>query len=842
MARKEDQIRLAQIKELVDERLYNKAYGLLKDVNPKAIKSTNDMKNCAEVYAKTEHYDEARELYERLYKKELLKYYLQQLIYVCIKSEDFESASQYYMQFVKASKSQRDNLILHYRIEKARGGSYDSLISILEDLKKQEYMEEWAYELAKLYQMAGRIDDCRKECENIKTWFGKGEIVERAQVLLAYLEVDENLQEYRDKDYTIKEEAPNPMDTGTIPPLDPTILKRQRIQERERKRRLKEDKEAFLIADAEEGYIYDEILDKEAEEYAKAQAAKEEEQKLKEELAAKEAKDTPQADGEAASPQAEVQSAAGIPGENSVQTPDGQSVINETIVGYTPTEGESGANIQEQPSGGQVQPEVQQQVFYAPIEEEEEDDTFNMDELNALHPEENSFQDARDWKGYDNYGDSEEGEQAGQDNQESQNFVEGGEFGLENGVGGGEYIEQGSFSNELGDPADATFGQDEGQGLMSADYTQTDGVSPAGMSEIIPDPQSPVEEEVPTYSIEQQERFIRESQSGTGITKDLSKEINAIISAENSSEPLTASRAVEEMKIAENTMELAGNVQEVLSGAGIEANASISDVKYVSDAPETAQGAPMGMSEISAETEVKESETPVANENTSVPYVGDSVKNNDLLDKIMPEPDMPERRQVLPQQTPPQQNSVMTPSEPPKTTNARMGETVQIHGEGTNGTLPESALPTTKALHKRIQDMLTLINGEPEATHYVLVGEGDERVLGVTKKIIRIMNNKSFVSTTNIAQISAKQLNKLDLDQFKTQLKGGCLLVMEASQLVFSTITALFALMDELDGDFVVVLSDEGNTLDMLFKIAPELARRFQYIIDVSKYEPEDYK
>ncbi|MCR5623630.1 MAG: hypothetical protein K6G11_00120, partial [Lachnospiraceae bacterium] len=66
-------------------------------------------------------------------------------------------------------------------------------------------------------------------------------------------------------------------------------------------------------------------------------------------------------------------------------------------------------------------------------------------------------------------------------------------------------------------------------------------------------------------------------------------------------------------------------------------------------------------------------------------------------------------------------------------------------------------------------------------------------------------------------------------------------LVTGASRLMFTTINEIFKLMDEYEGDFVVVLSDEGDALDKFFRITPALAKRFQYVIDITKYGPDEY-
>ena len=151
-------------------------------------------------------------------------------------------------------------------------------------------------------------------------------------------------------------------------------------------------------------------------------------------------------------------------------------------------------------------------------------------------------------------------------------------------------------------------------------------------------------------------------------------------------------------------------------------------------------------------------------------------------------------------------------------------------------------LPTTRALHRSFQDILTLIRGELDPSHFVLIGDGDERIIGVAKQIVRVMKESGYLSQGRIAKIRAGQLNKMDLVQFKNQLKGNCLLIEEAADLLFPTITKLFSMMDEYYGDVVVIFSDEGNTLDQLFRFIPALAMKFKYVIDISEYTQKDYE
>lgn len=74
----------------------------------------------------------------------------------------------------------------------------------------------------------------------------------------------------------------------------------------------------------------------------------------------------------------------------------------------------------------------------------------------------------------------------------------------------------------------------------------------------------------------------------------------------------------------------------------------------------------------------------------------------------------------------------------------------------------------------------------------------------------------------------------------RNSLKEAVFSVDDAADLFFPTITKIFELMDEFYGDFIVILADEGNTLDQMFRFAPALAKKFKYVIDISRYTAED--
>lgn len=99
---------------------------------------------------------------------------------VAVKMKDYELAQEYYEEFVEIAPHDNMKYVLEYTIKKAQGASYEELIPILEELKEQEYSEEWAYELAYLYHKAGMSEKCVEACDELILWFGDGPYVERA--------------------------------------------------------------------------------------------------------------------------------------------------------------------------------------------------------------------------------------------------------------------------------------------------------------------------------------------------------------------------------------------------------------------------------------------------------------------------------------------------------------------------------------------------------------------------------------------------------------------------------------------------------------------------------------
>ena len=726
MSKYEMAVRISQVQNLVEERKYRKAAAVLSTIDVRQVKSQSELQTFAEVYVKTEQFEAAKAIYLRIYKRNRNKKVLYRLIYLAIRTNHLDEAEEFYEEFQDLNHSEQESLILRYRIDKAKGVPFNRLIETLERLKEEDYVEEWAYELAKLYQRAGREEECRRECEDIKLWFGDGEIVERAQALLDYLDEDETIY-YEDRDYTVDPpEEPNPEDTGSLPDLGPELMK-QEIEKMKKKKREEKRREYIEDADDEDEEFVDDYDD---------------------------------------------------------ETEDGELLV-------APEE------ITQKAKGGF---HLLRGLWKRGGKDRTEEETAEEENLQETYPEDEEAADMV----------TQTTEPAQNSNQEPD----------EEAAAAVEPVPAGADEEDLDQWRPETSERTETAQSTVAPMSQEMKNTLAAAVENVLAEQAAAQEET--------EKPEKPSQSGFGITQDLAKEITAIFEAEKREQ--LKEKAVSVVDDAAGRISDVPNLASDVLGRMTQAVQSKVGKTYIpmdvsepaeetADA-ETAPAEAVGEADtIAAEPEgVEEVQRPVGMEEIVSSGVL-PVKEDDVtmieLDQIMPEPDIPELRQVIPEDSP------------------ELGNLPELE---------EDELPTTRALHHSFNDILTLIAGELEPKHFVLMGEGEDKIIGITKKIVRVNYEKGFLSTNQIAKISSSQLNQMDLLRVCNQIKGNCLLIDNASELAFSTITKIFAVMDAFRGDFIVVLADDGNTLDELFRVAPALARRFEYVIDIGQYSEEDYQ
>ena len=181
MDKYEYKLKLDQMKSLAAEGDYTTAAEIADSINWRKIKNVTALVKAGEVYEQTGRYEESKEMFLQAYDRSPIgRMIVYRLAEVAIKMKDFDEAKDYYDEFVEIAPHDSLKYILRYDMSKAKGEDNKAQIAILEELKEQEYTEEWAYELAYLYHKEGMSEKCIAACDELILWFGDGPYVERA--------------------------------------------------------------------------------------------------------------------------------------------------------------------------------------------------------------------------------------------------------------------------------------------------------------------------------------------------------------------------------------------------------------------------------------------------------------------------------------------------------------------------------------------------------------------------------------------------------------------------------------------------------------------------------------
>ena len=173
-----------RIKTLVLQERYEEAMKVLDEIEVSKIRNISILCLVGEVYMGLKRYDEAEQILLRVYEKNPnTRRILDLLTTLYIDKGEYSEAEYYYKEFIGVASRDLHRYILRYRLDKGKGERLSVLIDTLEKLKDYEYIEEWAYELATLYEASGETKKCIHECDEIVLWFGHGEYVDKAIAL-----------------------------------------------------------------------------------------------------------------------------------------------------------------------------------------------------------------------------------------------------------------------------------------------------------------------------------------------------------------------------------------------------------------------------------------------------------------------------------------------------------------------------------------------------------------------------------------------------------------------------------------------------------------------------------
>ena len=231
MDKYEYKLKLDQMKSLTAEGKYEEAAEIADTINWRKIKNINALVKVGEIYEKVGRYDESKDVLLTAYDKSPIgRMIIYRLAEVAVRTKSFDEAKEYYQEFVEIAPHDNLKYVLKYEISKAQGADIGTLIGILEELKEQEYSEEWAYELAHLYHKAGTSEKCIDACDELILWFGDGPYVERAlELKMLYQPLtkqqEDKYRTFRQRHDGVVEVRPeDPLESGEIIP-EPVQIK-----------------------------------------------------------------------------------------------------------------------------------------------------------------------------------------------------------------------------------------------------------------------------------------------------------------------------------------------------------------------------------------------------------------------------------------------------------------------------------------------------------------------------------------------------------------------------------------------------------------------------------------
>ena len=184
MDKYEYRVKTEQMLEYLEDKQYKKAMEIADTIDWHRVKSASMLSTVSEIYEYNGEFQKSRDIlfvaFDRSPGSRKIVYRLGTL---ALKVNDIDEASDCYEEFVKLAPRDPNQYILKYKILKEQKAPLKEQIEALEEFKKAEYVEKWAYELARLYHEAGMTAECLEECDDLILWFSEGKYVYQAMEL-----------------------------------------------------------------------------------------------------------------------------------------------------------------------------------------------------------------------------------------------------------------------------------------------------------------------------------------------------------------------------------------------------------------------------------------------------------------------------------------------------------------------------------------------------------------------------------------------------------------------------------------------------------------------------------
>ena len=204
-----------QMLKCLENKSYKEAYEIAESIDWRKVKNVAVLCAVSEVYEYNGEYQKGRDILFLAYDRQPdSKKIIYRLGTLALKMNEVKEAMDCYEEFVALAPNDPNRFVFKYKILKSKNAPLAEQIAVLEEFKKVEYVEKWAFELAGLYKEAGMISECLEECDDLILWFSEGKYIYKAMELkmqykpLTPLQHEKYMSRLEEEKAPVVEEAP----------------------------------------------------------------------------------------------------------------------------------------------------------------------------------------------------------------------------------------------------------------------------------------------------------------------------------------------------------------------------------------------------------------------------------------------------------------------------------------------------------------------------------------------------------------------------------------------------------------------------------------------------------
>ena len=224
-----------QMLKCLENKSYKEAYEIAESIDWRKVKNVAVLCAVSEVYEYNGEYQKGRDILFLAYDRQPdSKKIIYRLGTLALKLNEVKEAMDCYEEFVALAPNDPNRFVFKYKILKSKNAPISEQIAVLEEFKKVEYVEKWAFELAGLYKEAGMISECLEECDDLILWFSEGKYIYKAMELkmqykpLTPLQHEKYMSRLEEEKTPVAEETPVVED---VPAVEETIVEEPPIME-----------------------------------------------------------------------------------------------------------------------------------------------------------------------------------------------------------------------------------------------------------------------------------------------------------------------------------------------------------------------------------------------------------------------------------------------------------------------------------------------------------------------------------------------------------------------------------------------------------------------------------